>query len=466
MKFAKYIKTLAGGLLIAAAGTFVPAVMDKALDMVGVDLVAEAQAQAKKKITRKLPGLPEKTIKKLGEVSVLVTPEDKETKPDLKKALSLLKSMETSCRRTKCHAVSQSQIYKFYAYIYFIMEDYPKAIREYQRVLALSPNITVALELTTLNALSQLSGAQENYKDALKYLDMWMKLSTIVGADKYFLRCKFNYADGNVNGALKDCLKAVNRIESKGKVAKEQWYELLVGLYIQKEDVKKAKPFVEKLIRHYPKTKWWSQYSYIQSTIGNESKTLGSLDVMHVQKGLSSNAEYVNLASYLLNNDVPYKAAKVLQEGFSAKKVTPKLSSYKLLANAWRAAKETKKAIKAQEKVAAVAKKEDAANKGKKGYKPEQGNALAALVALHSRTENHKSAVDVGKKALQVGNLKKPCEVHTNMGIAYVELKKFKSAISSFEQARKDKQCRAFVNNWIKYTKNEEKQYEVMKEFL
>lgn len=469
MKVAKYFKALVGSLGIAAASTFAPSVLDKALEHVGVDVVAEAHAQAKKKVIRKLPGLNERTLKKLGEVSALVSPDTEKNpnaKPDFQKALSTLKGMEKSCNRTECNDNERAQIYKFYAYIYFQMDNYPKALSEYKRIYKLSPNITVALELTALNALSQLSGAEENYKDALKYLDLWMKLSTVVGADKFFLRCKYNYADGNVNSALKDCKKAITQIEQKNKVPKEQWYELLVGLYFQKEDVKSARPYVEKLIRHYGKAKWWGQYSYVQSTIGNESKTLGSLDAMYVQKGLSRNDQYVNIASYYLNKEVPYKAAKVLQQGFDAKVVRPKLSNYKLLANAWRAAKETKRAIKAQEKVATVAKKEDASNKGKKGYKPEEGNALAALVALHSRVENHKSAVEVGKKALKAGNLKKPCEVHTNMGIAYVELKKFKSAISSFEKARKDKQCRAFVNNWIKYTKNEEKQYEVLKEFL
>ncbi len=464
MKTVLFAKVFVAGFFLLCATCFLPSVAQVATDHMGYNLsfVASAEAKEKKRKTRKLPGISQAAMKRLEKITDLTTGDpDKGVKADFPAALKELKNMEKYCNK-KCNDYEKAQVFRFYAFAYYSMDDYPRAIQAYKKVYAKSPQIPIAVELDALNSLSQLSYAQENYNDALKYLSAWMELSTIVGADKFFLRGSIKYSKGDKKGALVDVSKAVSRIEKAGKVPREQWYSLQLALNLEKEKYKSSKPILEKLLKEYPKVKWWVQYSNINGLLGKEDRQLGSLDAVSVMGGLAKRQDIVNSAYLYLGADVPYKAGVILEKGMKDKKVDRDVKNLKILTNAWRMAQEKKKAIGSMKQAVKAAVKEDAANKKKKSYKPQQGNMYAELVGLYSDIDDSKSAIAAGKNALRVGELKKPCEVHTNMGIAYVDIKQFKSAISSFEKARKDKQCRAFVNNWIKFAKNEQRQKEAL----
>ncbi|MFL0800643.1 MAG: tetratricopeptide repeat protein [Agarilytica sp.] len=469
MKIEKISKSFLTGICVTCISFISSVVLEVTSGGAAPSFIASAEAQsAKKKKTRRLPGISESVMKKLAVVTELTNPDTEKNpnaKPNFQAALKELAKMEKTCEK-KCNEYEKAQVYRFYAFAYYSMDNYPKAIGAYKQVYAKTPNIPIAVELDALNALSQLHYAQEDYKGALKYLDLWMKLSTIVGADKIFLRGTIYYAMDNKKLASRDVDDAIARLESKGKVAKEQWYNLQLALYLEREKYKEGMPILEKLVKHYPKVKWWRQLSNIYGQLGSESKQLGSLDAVDVMGGLSKQQEIVNTAYLYLGDDVPYKAARILEKGMKDKKVERNVKYLKVLANAWRAAREPRKSIEVVKQAVKAAEREDKKNKNKKKYKPEQGNMYAELVTLYGDIDDSKSAVEAGKNALRVGKLKKPCEVHTNMGIAYVELQQFKSAVSSFEEARKDKQCRAFVNNWLKFAKNEQRQQAALKDSM
>lgn len=468
MKVAKMTKIFIAALSLTCVSFFGSAALDVAVDGLGLSLIPSAQAQskapAKKRKTRKLPGMNLRMVKKFEAVNQYISPEatkkDPKPKPNYSQALKDLKSMEKTCAR-RCSDYEKAQVYRFFAFTYYSMENYPKAIESYKKVYSLSPQITVALELDSLNAISQLLSAQEDYNGALKYINLWFDFSkeigTYIGSDKYFSRGTLHYAKDDKKSALKDVNLAISRTEKNGKVAKERWYEFQFALYYGRENYKAANIAAEKLLKNYPKIRWWTQYSGVQAQLGNNKKQLSSLDAVGVMGGLTKRQDVLNASALYRNIDVPYKSAKILEKGLKDKVIKRNVKNLKRLSEAWRAAQEPKKAIFVLNSAAKVAAKEDSKNAKIKRYKPKQGNIYAQLTNLYLDVDDSKSAVTAGKSALRVGKLKKPCEVHTNMGIAYVELTQFKSAISSFEKARKDKQCRAFVNSWINFAKNEQR---------
>ncbi|WP_086933926.1 tetratricopeptide repeat protein [Agarilytica rhodophyticola] len=470
MKIANTLKLFSMGAVVSAAAYIAPVVVDKTAQTFGVNtgLVTQAYAQAKKKKTRKLPGISEATMKKLGVVTEFVTPDTEknpDAKPDFQKALKELQKMERSCK-DKCNKYELSQIYRFYAFAYYSLDDYPRAIGAYKKVVAQSPEIPIAVELDALYALAQLNFAQDNFDDSLKYLDRWIALSTVVGSDIFFLKGTILYTKGDKKGAATNVNKAISMVEANGKVAKEQWYSLQLALNLEKESYKPSKAILEKLIRNYPNVKYWTQFANVNGLLERESDQLHSLDAVYIQNKLKKRQDIVNLAYLYLGEDVPYKAAKVLEKGMAEKNVERNVKYLKVLASAWRAAREPKKAIAALNEAAKAAVKEDAAKRGEKNYKPEAGNIQSELVGLHLDLDDSKAAVEAGKRALRAGNLKRACEVHTNMGIAYVDMKQFKSAINSFDKAADDKQCRAVVGNWKKYAQNEQRQKEELERSL
>lgn len=449
-------------------------VFDQGLQYVGVEasLVSPAQAQEQKKKTRALPGIKESTMKKLGEIQELASPDTEENpnaEPNFPEALKQLDRMIRDCR-DKCNQYELAQVYRFYAFVYYSMDDYQKAIGAYKNVLAQSPEIPYAVELDALTSLAQLSYASDNVDDALKYLDQWMELSRSLGreitADKYFMRGTYYFTSDRKRQAQDDVNLAVTMVEDEGKVAKEQWYNLQLALYLDQEDYKTSLPIAEKLIRNYPKKKYWVQYANLNGLVGKDAEQLAALDVSNVMGGLEQRRDYVNLASLYMQKDVPYEAAEALESGMRAKIVPRDVKNLEILGNAYRAAKEFEDAIKVMTEAASKAAEEDRANRDEKNYTPREGKIYATLVSLYSYIDDHKSAVEAGKKALAAGNLRSPCEVHTDMGISYVDLEQYGAAVQSFEKAKEDKTCRQIVNNWIRYAQREQQQQQALRDAM
>lgn len=463
MNFVYSIRIMGLGVCVSLLAHVVPAFIDRTSQALGLEtgLVPLASAQEQKK-TRKLPGISESVMKKLSVVTELVSPDEEKrpgAKPNFPQALEELRKMERSCK-DKCNKYELSQIYRFFAFAHYSMDDYPKAIDSYKKVVAQSPEIPIAVELDALYSLSQLTYALDRFDEALKYLNGWMKLSTIVGADKFFLRGTIYYSKNDKKSALRDVNKAISMIEDRGRVPREQWYDLQRALYLEREDYRTAKKVLQKLIRHYPKIRYWTQFANVNGMLERENDQRNALDAVNVQNGLSKRQDYTNLAALYVAADAPFLAARVLESGMKNKHIERDVKNLKFLGNAWRIARESEKAIAVLSEAAKKASREDAANRNKKKYKPEEGNIYLDLVSIYIDVDNNKAAIDAGKKALRAGHLRRACEVHTNMGIAHTNLGQYNSAISSFDKAMEDKQCRALVTNWKRYAENEKRQKE------
>lgn len=460
MKLNKIVKCVGVSALCSVASFIAPVSIDSASQALGYKtfLVSEAQAQAKKKKTRSLPGLSEKVLKQLAKVTEAVSPDPEkfpDRKPDWQEGIKLLQKMERSCK-DKCNKYELSQIHRFYGFIYASIEDYDKAIIAYQNIVAQAPEIPVATELESLYYLSQLTYSQDKFNDSIKWLNKWIALSgefgREVGADIYFLRSTINYSKDDKRAALKDVTKAISIVEGRDKVAKENWYGLQRAIYLEKEDYKNGLTVLEKLVRHYPKKSYWTQLSGVYGLLERDKDQLHTLDTVNLMGGLKKRQEVVNLAYLYLGEEVPYKAAKILEKGMSDKIVERNVKYLKVLASAWRSAKLPKKAIVALQSAAKAAVTEAKADKDKKS---EEGNIHSQLAGLYLDIDDSKKAIESGKRALKAGNLKMPGEVHTNMGIAYYDLQQYKSAVSAFEKAMNDKQFRKFAENWLKAAKQE-----------
>ena len=71
-----------------------------------------------------------------------------------------------------------ANLHNMLGYIYYLKDDYNGAIREYKIVVNQGEKIPEGLEVTTLYTLAQLSYVQENYDDALYYMEVWITKAT------------------------------------------------------------------------------------------------------------------------------------------------------------------------------------------------------------------------------------------------------------------------------------------------
>ncbi len=427
MNLASVFKTITTGTAVAVALTVVLTVGDKAASEIGVDLSwvesSSAQGQSRARKTRRTPAMSEKMFKAFSKVAEYASPpEDSGKKPNLRAALKENQKIEKNCK--KCNAYELAQVYNYYGWIYYSLDDVNNAIKYYRKVVAQSPNISLGMEVQTLDTIAKLSFSTDDYKSALKYHDKWMKIATIITASAYEFRAQVYYQMKRKKDSLANINKAIRMIEAKGKIPKEAVLTLQRALYIEKEDYAKAAANLEKAIRHYPKKSSWVQLSGLYGLLEKPKKQLHALDSAYLIGGVTKEQQILNLCYLYLGSDYPYRAAKVLEKAIANKQVSASEKNLELLARVWSQAKETKKAIPVMTKAA---------------KKSKTGDLYGQLVALYVDLNDNKNAVVVGKKALDKGKLKRSGEVHVNMGIAYINLKKYKSAVSSFEKAKKIK---------------------------
>jgi len=408
--------------VIAVAACFVLApVADKASTELGLSSsFVSVAAAAKVKDKRPLPGISESFFKKLGRVADLVSPapnkDGSEVPPNYPAGLEELRKIEKGCE--KCNGYELAQIYNYFGFVYYSMDDMKNAVKYYDLVVQQAPLIPWGLELQTVYTLSQLAFSNEDYSAAVKYLNRWMEYADPPSADAFYLRAQICYQMDDKKCASGSINTAVKMVEDSGKIAKESWYSIQKALMLEKEDYKSSLVVLHKLVRHYPKKSYWQQLPSVYGVLERDKEQYYFLDASYVAGAFEKDSHYLNLAYLSMANDYPYKAAKVLEEGMKAKIVPRSEKNLETLSAAWRLSQEYKKAI--------VAMKE-AADKAK-----DDGNLYAQLMDLYLTVDDNKSAVAAGNKALKLGDLKQEGSVNLNVGIAYLNMEEYEDAIKSF----------------------------------
>ena len=148
--------------------------------------------------TRRVPSMSEATFKKLAEAQEFIDAKD------LTGAMAVLDTMLDRSKRLNGNEIGQ--VHNMRGFVYFSLENYPKAIEEYQTVVAQGEDIPEGLETTTLYTLAQLSFVAERYQDALKYMEIWITKANNPGADPHIFM-------GQVYYQMQEYPKAIQQIE-------------------------------------------------------------------------------------------------------------------------------------------------------------------------------------------------------------------------------------------------------------
>jgi tetratricopeptide (TPR) repeat protein len=197
---------------------------------------------------------------------------------------------------------------------------------------------------------------------------------------------------------------------------------------------------LENLITYYPKKQYWVQLSFMYSEQNQEAKQLGAMETAYVQDMLEKDGEYRNMASLLLNAEVPYKASRVLQQGFEKDIVEDNSKNWELLAGALRQAQEVKQAIPAMEKAAS---------------KSDNGDLYARLGNIYLDADRNDDAIEAINNGLRKGGVKRPDQARLVLGMAYFNTKQYSKAREAFRAAGRDERSEKYARQWIRYMDSE-----------
>jgi tetratricopeptide (TPR) repeat protein len=432
-KIAQCSRTLIFSVSLLAAQVIVPSLMQPYSEhtLMGTAFAQDDSKPKEERKTKRTQAMNNKTYEKLQSVQEAVEAKD------LSGALKILDGMQGG--KKPLNDAEMANVLNMYAFIYYTQEDYPKALRSYEKIVKL-PEGPEGMLVQARYSLAQLYFVTEDYKKGVAALLEWFKVTTAPTASAYMLLSQGYYQLQQYNKSLENVEIAINMYKEKGKTPKENWFGLQRFLYYEKGNYKKVVTILDELLTHYPKKQYWLQLSGMYSELKDEGKQLYAMETAYVQGMLDKEKELVNMASLFLLNEVPYKAAKVLDKGVKAKVVEPTAKNLNLLGSSWRQAQEIEKAIPEMARAAS---------------KSKDGDMWARLCNIYLDNDDFKKAVEACDKGLKKGGVKRADTAHLVKGMAHFNLKQYKSARKEFNLAGKDKRSKKYAEQWIKFMDKE-----------
>lgn len=437
------IKGFVSNAVLATVLTLAVVVVDRAAT---VGLVASAQAQGssegkkKERETRRTPALRNKVYEKLAEAQAFAEAKDYPA------AQQVLDQMIAGEGKRALNSYELANVYNLYAFLRYSAEDYSGALRYYRQVIA-QPDIPLAMEIGTRFTVAQLYFVQEQWQPGIDALLEWFELSDKPNATAYILLAQGYYQLKDYDSALKNVETAISMHETEGKLPKEQWYNLARFLYFDKNDYDNALATLYTLIEYYPKKQYWVQASHIYSEKKDEPRQLAMMETAYQQDLLDKSSEIVQLAYLYLNSEVPYPAARVMEQGFKDELVEEKSKNFELAGSAWRQAQEIDKAIPNMERAAELS---------------DKGELYSRLGNVYLDGDQHQKAIDAVRKGLAKGGVKRPDSARLVLGMAHFNLGDYDSAKKAFREAAKDDRSEKYARQWIRYINSEEERQREM----
>ena len=402
----------------------------------GVQPFSSALAQEKKpdtRETRRTPALRNKVYEKLAEAQAAAEAKDLAT------ASKILDEMIATGGKKALNSYELANVYNLYAFIYYSREDYGRALQAYENVVK-QPDIPLAMEVNTKFTIAQLYFVQEQWQKGINALLEWFAVTETPNANAYVLLAQGYYQTKDYNKALTNVEKAISMTLAKDKIPKEQWYNLARFLYFEKNDVNKTVDTLETLLKYYPKKQYWVQLSHMYGEQKKESQQLSAMETAYVQGMLDKGTEQVTMAYLYLNGDVPYKAAKVMDQGLKDGSIDGKSKNWEIVGSAWRQAQEVEKSIPAMEQAAA---------------KSDSGELYARLGNVYLDGDEYKKAITAINKGLSRGGVKRPDNARLILGMAYFNTKQYDKAREAFQAAGRDERSSKYASQWIQYMDSE-----------
>lgn len=436
----KRITLLAAALALYAA----PPVLHEA-GLRGV-AVAAAEEDEPKRETRRVPSMSEATYKKLAEAQELVEAKD------FAGAEAILNEMLE--RRSRLNGNEIGQVYNILGFVHFSNEDYPAAIRAYEQVLAQGEDVPEGLEVQTLYTLAQLSFVNEDYQKALDFMERWIQRADNPGAEPHIFMGQVYYQMNNFPAATQQIERGIEIARERQMPVKEEWWALLNFLYYEQEDWPNVLDSLEVLVRNYPKRDYWVRLAGIHAQLGNDKEALWTYEAADVAEYLTQQGDLTNYAGMLMQAEVPWRAARVLERGIEEEVIERTDETLLQLGQAWQLAQETDKAIPVLEQAAELS---------------DEGKIYERLASLYLDSDEPQKCVRAAENALDKGGVRLEQSLHLVRGMCLAEMDERARAREAFVTCRTvarrddDDNNRRICQQWINYLDNEAQREEALR---
>ena len=392
---------------------------------------SEQQSEAAQQETRKTPAMRERVYSRLSEAQACA---DEDDMPCARELLDRVRQM------SNLNSYEIAQMWNFYAFIYFSQDNYREAIRAYENVLQ-QVDLPLGLETTTIFTLTQLYFQEERFEDSLAMLERWFVLTPTPAPDPYVLKAQIYYSLERFREGIEPVRTAIQVAMDQERELRENWYRLLNVFYYELEEYPNVIGVLTTMIEMWPKREYFIQLSAMYGQEGDEGRQLGLFETAYEAGWLLRSSEIVNLSQLLLQADIPYKAAKILEKGLEDGIVESTESNWRVLAQAWQLAQEDEEAIPALSRAAGLA---------------DDGVLDIRLAQSHQNLAQWQNCADAARSGMRKGDLRRLDQANMILGACLFELGEFDAARNAFGDAEKDSRSRTGARSWMRYVDAEE----------
>ncbi|MBB1294576.1 MAG: tetratricopeptide (TPR) repeat protein [Pseudoalteromonas rhizosphaerae] len=379
-----------------------------------------AKIEARKKAKTRIMG--ERTGKKVIKAFDLYNEEK------LDEAIAMLKEIDAS------DDFDKATVNRYLGSMYGQKEQYKTAIGYLK--LAVAPDVlNFADQEQSLKTLGDMYAGTEQYEKAKDAYVAWMDFTGEEDATVYTRIAQANYQLQKFKDVFAPADKAIKLQKEPNKGP----YQLKLGSYFELKDYKNMVKIGEEIVRIWPDDKkaWVSLGKYYLQT--EDYKTgLATMEVAYKNGYFETEVDYKVLSNFYSLNEIPYKAAKVLEKSIDDKIVKRNKQNISAVASNYHRSKDIAKAAKYYEE---AAKFDDDAELYRK----------AGSLLLQS--QNYSAAVVRLNKALEFGSDKKGT-IYSDLAEAYYYQEKYKQAYAAITKAMDDPRTRKFAKGWSVFIKD------------
>lgn len=359
-------------------------------------------------------------------------------------ALELLEEQRFEEARQKVERVplrranryEKALVHRVLAFVAVGEEDYPRAIEEFEQILA-QEALPLADESGIRFNVVQLNAAQQKWEQALVALEDWFRYEENPNPLAYYLQAMAYFQLERTTEAIGPARAAVERSAQP----REPWLQLLAALYLAKEDYPAATPVLEQLVTRFPKKDYWVRLSLIYAALENYHESLAVQQLAYTQGLLTEDKELRRLVRTYLYQSLPFQAAQILEDGIADGAIERDAEAFELLANSWIAARDYDRSLEPLAEAAVLA---------------EHGEIYVRLGQLHIRREEWKQAQAHLRKGLDKGGLKDEGSALLLVGITLYSDGQPRAARPWFRRALKYDSSRKQATSWLELLDREE----------
>jgi tetratricopeptide (TPR) repeat protein len=204
--------------------------------------------------------------------------------------------------------------------------------------------------------------------------------------------------------------------------------------YFQQENYHKVRDIQKILLMNWPRKRYWFSLAGAYTELEEEHNLMAAYDAAHTQGMLESEAELVTMSQLYMQNDVPYKAATLIEKEMASGRVTKSGKNYRLLSQAWTLSMEDAKAIPALKEAARLS---------------DEGELNLRLGNAYLNLGQYGECVAAVQAGIRKGGIKSPDNAQISLGMCQYNLKKYSDAKKAFAQAAKTRRSRRISSQWI-----------------